>query len=225
MPLLTDIWRKIIDFIFPKRCLSCGIAGETLCLPCLNKIPKARIYGEKNQTAVAIHPALDYRDETLKKALWLFKYGGYASFAEMFGKIVYDKILEEVADMSIFSGDDKLILVPIPLSHVKLKKRGFNQSELIAGEVFKLDKENIFKLRSDTLVKTRETESQMSVKQKEKRLKNLAGAFAVKNGEDLRGRNVILIDDITTTGATINEAVKVLKEAGVREVVAFTVAH
>lgn len=220
-----DIWRKVVDFIFPKRCLGCGTNGEVLCLLCLNKIPKARIYGEKNQIAVAIHPALDYHDETLKKALWLFKYGGYASFAEMFGEIIYDKILEEIADINIFAKNGKFIVIPIPISPAKLKKRGFNQSELIAKKICELGDKELFVLKNDILVKTKETESQMSVRQKERRLKNLVGAFAVKNGVDLHGQNVIIIDDIITTGATINEATKVLKEVGAREIIAFTVAH
>ncbi|MEK7081374.1 MAG: phosphoribosyltransferase family protein [Patescibacteria group bacterium] len=214
-----DIWRKIIDFIFPKRCLGCGKNEEILCFSCLNGIPKAGWAGDK------IHPALDYRDDKLKKALWLFKYGGYASFADIFGEIIYDKILEEIADMKIFAGDGKFIVIPIPLSPAKLKKRGFNQSELMARKICELGGEGLFVLRNDILIKVKETESQMSIRQKEKRLRNLVGAFAVKNGADLRGGNVIIIDDIITTGATINEATRVLKEAGAREVIAFTVAH
>lgn len=214
-----DIWRRIIDFIFPKRCLGCGKNEEILCFFCLNGIPKAGWTGDK------IYPTLDYRDDKLKKALWLFKYGGYASFADIFGEIIYDKILEEISDINVFSGENKFVLVPIPLSPAKLKKRGFNQSELIAQKIFSLGGKDIFAMGSDVLIKTKETESQMSVKQKEKRLRNLAGAFAVNKGADLRGKNIIIIDDIITTGATINEAAKVLKEAGAREVLAFTVAH
>lgn len=214
-----DIWRRIIDFIFPKRCLGCGKNEEILCFSCLNGIPKAKWAGNN------IFPALDYRDDRLKKALWLFKYGGYSSFADIFGEIIYDKILEEVADINIFARNGKFIVIPIPISPAKLKKRGFNQSELIAKKICELGDKELFVLRNDILVKTKETESQMSIRQKEKRLKNLVGAFAVKNGADLRGKNIIIIDDIITTGATINEAAKVLKEAGAREVIAFTVAH
>ncbi len=215
----NGIWRKVIDFIFPKRCLGCGKNEEILCFSCLNGIPKALWAGDK------IYPVLDYRDDKLKKALWLFKYGGYASFADIFGEIIYDKILEEISDISIFSGKNKFMLVPIPLSPAKLRKRGFNQSELIARKIFSLGGKDIFAIGSDVLIKTKETESQMSVRQKEKRLKNLFGAFAVNPNADLRGKNVVIIDDIVTTGATINEAMKVLKEAGAREVIAFTVAH
>lgn len=219
MPPFADFWRKITDFIFPKRCLGCKVSGEILCLSCLNAIPKARQAGGK------VYPALDYHDKKLKKALWLFKYGGYVSFAETFGKIIYDKVLEEAADVNIFLGAGKFIVVPIPLSPAKFKKRGFNQSELMAREVCKLDSSEMLVLKSDILIKTKETGSQMSIRQKEKRLRNLAGAFAVKDGANLRGKNLIIIDDIITTGATINEATKVLKEAGANEVIAFTVAH
>ncbi len=217
--VMVKAWRRIIDFIFPKRCLACGKSGEIFCLACLNKIPKAPPMGPK------IHPALDYRNENLKKALWLFKYGGYVSFAETLGEIIYDRVLEEMADLKIFAGDRKFVLVPIPLSSKKLKKRRFNQSELIAKRIYELDNGELFDFKNDALVKIRETESQMSIKQREKRLKNLAGAFAVKNSSEVRDKNVVIIDDIVTTGATISEAAKVLKEAGALGVIAFTVAH
>ncbi len=212
-------WSKIIDFIFPKHCLGCGKNGEIFCFRCLNNVPKAKPPGEK------IYPALDYRDEKLKRALWLFKYGGYSSFAGIFGEIIYDRILEETADLKIFSGSGEFLIIPIPLSPDKLKKRGFNQSELIARKICGEDGGKSFILRNDILIKTRETESQMSIKERGKRLKNLAGSFAVKNGAELAGKNVIIIDDVITTGTTVSEAARVLREAGAGEILAFTVAH
>ena len=76
-----------------------------------------------------------------------------------------------------------------------------------------------------TPTSTKNTEHQARIKDRRARLKNLSGSFAVKNEGLIKNKNIILIDDITTTGATLAEAKKILKQAGVRKVIAFTVAH
>jgi ComF family protein len=112
------------------------------------------------------------------------------------------------------------IVVSVPLHKKRLQWRGFNQAELIA---------NIFcrhfglKLKSSLLIRKRYTKPQMRLK-KEKRLKNLLSAFAY-NGENLKHRPVILIDDVATTGSTLNECAKVLKQNGASEVWGLVVAH
>ena len=84
-------------------------------------------------------------------------------------------------------------------------------------------------LRSDILIKPKETEHQARIRDRRIRLKNMVGSFAIKNIQQnetlLKNKNIILIDDITTTGATLSEAKKVLRHAGARKVIAFTVAH
>ena len=81
------------------------------------------------------------------------------------------------------------------------------------------------KLEKNILIKPKETEHQARIKDRRERLKNLIGSFAVKNGEKIKNKNIILIDDITTTGATLSEARKILKQYGARRIIAFTVAH
>ena len=85
------------------------------------------------------------------------------------------------------------------------------------------------KLEKDFLIKPKETEHQARIENRKERLKNIQGSFAVKNTANninsIKNKNIILIDDITTTGATLAEARKVLKQAGARKVIAFTVAH
>jgi len=81
------------------------------------------------------------------------------------------------------------------------------------------------KLEKDTLIKPKDTKHQAHIENRSERLKNIIGSFAVKNPEAIKGKNIILIDDILTTGATLTEARKILKYSGARKVVAFTVAH
>ena len=75
------------------------------------------------------------------------------------------------------------------------------------------------------LIKIKETEHQANIKERKDRLKNLSGSFSVKNAEMIKSRNIILIDDVITTGATLSEARKTLKQFGAKKIIAFTVAH
>ena len=202
----------------------CSKTGVDLCLDCLKEAP-----GAERESAKWIFPLYDYRHPTIKKSLWLLKYKGKKRLANIFAEIIYDKILEELSELSILENFVKPILIPIPLSPKRYRERGYNQAELICKELIKIDnarnKEINFSLENNILIKIKETEHQARIKNRNVRLKNLIGSFAVKNSELIKKRNIILIDDITTTGATLNEARKILKQAGARKVIAFTVAH
>jgi len=139
--------------------------------------------------------------------------------------MLYERILEELADLTIMENFQKPILIPIPISKQRHRERGYNQTELICRELIKLDKNQNFELENNLLIKIHETVHQARIKDRRERLKNLAGSFTIKNNTKIKNRNIILIDDITTTGATLNEAKKTLKIAGARKIVAFTVAH
>ena len=217
----------ILDMVFPTKCISCGRTGADLCIQCLSDSPTA-----ERESAKWIFPLYDYRHPPIKKALWLFKYKGKKRLASIFAKIVYDKILEELSDLSAMENFNNVILVPIPLSPKRHRERGYNQAELICKELIKINnlRHGIdVKLENDILIKPRETEHQARIENRTERLKNIIGSFAIKNTEKNNGlikdKNVILIDDIITTGATLNEARKILKQAGARKIIAFTVAH
>ncbi len=227
MPLLNTILKSILNTIFPVKCLSCGKNGKEFCSKCISDAPVA-----ERETSKWIFPLYDYRHPAIKKALWFFKYKGKRRLAGIFAEIIYSKIIEELSDLSAMENFRNVILIPIPLSPKRLRERGYNQAELICKELIKIN--NLrrgadIKLENNILIKPKETEHQARIENRTKRLKNIIGSFAVKNEnkntEPIKGRNIILIDDITTTGATLNEARKTLKQAGARKIIAFTVAH
>lgn len=194
-----------------------------MCLTCLSGAPEA-----ERESAKWIFPLYDYRHGAVKKSLWLFKYKGKKRLANIFAEILYEKILEELSDLSVMENFYNVILIPIPLSPRRYRERGYNQAELICRELIKINdiRHSVyFKLENNILIKIKNTEHQALIKDRQARLKNLSGSFAVKNGDKIKGRNIILIDDITTTGATLSEARKILKQAGARKIIAFTVAH
>ena len=117
-----------------------------------------------------------------------------------------------------FSG---FTLIPIPLEKKKLKWRGINQAEEIGKELSKFLK---IPLISDCLVKTRETLPQVELSD-EVRKENVKRAFSIKNGDQILGKKILLVDDIYTTGSTMIECAKVLKIAGAKEIIGIVVAR
>ncbi len=209
----------IFNIVYPMNCLACGKSGSDLCPSCLSDSPQA-----ERETEKWIFPLYDYRHPPIKKALWMLKYKGKTRLANIFAEVLHGRIMEELSDLSLMENFNDALLVPIPLSKKRYKERGYNQSELICKELLKIDQRS-FQLETKVLIKPTETEHQARIENRKQRLKNIVGSFAVTNAEQIQNRNIILIDDITTTGATLNEARKVLKKAGTRKIIAFTVAH
>lgn len=222
MPFLNTITNNLINIVFPVNCISCGKSGAYICLLCISEFPLA-----ERESAKWIFPIFDYRHPPVKKALWLLKYKNKKGFAPTFAEILYGNILEELSDLSVMENFKNAIMIPIPLSKKRYRERGYNQAELLCKELVKLDNGINFKLESNILIKPKDTEHQARIKNRSERLKNIIGSFSITyQGEPLvKGRNIILIDDILTTGATLTEAKKVLKKAGARKIIAFTVAH
>ncbi len=219
---LNTILNSVLNIVFPAKCLSCGKNGTELCLSCLYLSPSA-----ERESESWVFPLYDYRHPPIKKALWLLKYKGKKRLAKIFAEVIYDRILEELSDLSVLQNFNNVILIPIPLSPQRYRERGYNQAQLICEEIIHLTPNPILTLANNILVKPKETEHQARIKDRRTRLKNIVGSFAIKkeNINKIKNRNIILIDDITTTGATLAEAKKVLKQAGARKVIAFTVAH
>ena len=221
----------ILNIVFPVYCLSCGKSGKDLCLECLSVQGEAE-YQDKEW----IFPLFDYRHPIIKKSIWLLKYSGKKRLAKIFAEVLYGKILEELSEITPFINFDKIILIPIPLSPKRKRERGFNQAELICKELIILDKINKksnlhhgvdvnFTLETNVLIKIKDTIHQAKIEDRSKRLKNMIDSFTIKNEDIIKNRNIILIDDVLTTGATLSEAKKMLKNSGAKKVLAFTVAH
>ena len=213
----------ILDIIFPPQCIACKKSGAQLCSECLGKFPKA-----ERECANWIFPLFDYRHPPIKNAVWLLKYKGKKNVAQIFAALLYGRILEELSDLSLLENFQDPILIPIPLARARQKERGFNQAELICQNLIAIEKSSKnsnFKLEKEILIKPADSAHQARIENREERLRNIVGSFSVVNPEKIKERNIILIDDVTTTGATLNEARKILKLHGAKKIIAFTVAH
>jgi ComF family protein len=217
----------ILEIIFPSKCVVCQRGGAELCLSCISSSPQA-----ERKSAEWIFPLYDYRHPPIKKALWSLKYYGRRRIALLFAEAIYEKMMEELGEMETLQNFKAPLLIPIPLSPKRTRERGFNQAELICREVIKINSLRqgkrprlALQLKTDILLKPKDTEHQARIRDRAERLKNISGSFSITDSSGVRGKNIILVDDILTTGATLSEARRILKNAGARKVVAFTVAH
>jgi len=149
------------------------------------------------------------------EAISRFKFGGVARLARPLGALLADYADPEFP----FSAVD--LIIPVPLHPRRLRERGFNQSLLLARQV---GKRRSIPLNFTALHRTRQTQPQTQLSGAERR-KNVRGAFEVRQAEVVGGKRILLVDDVFTTGATVQECASVLGEAGASEVHVLTLAR
>jgi ComF family protein len=155
----------------------------------------------------------------LRELIHLLKYNGVRPAAGVLGRM----LSEAIAGLEAEFGDGKILVIPVPLYKGKRRQRGFNQAELIARAALKACAagERLL-LATDTLLRTRATESQIGLTSHQRR-ENMRGAFAV--AAEVTGREIVLVDDVYTTGTTATECARVLRKAGAARVWVATVAR
>lgn len=204
------IWERLKDALWPRTCPVDGCArpsdlpGLHLCSRCRAELPWYREYAKS---------ALAYLDP-LPQLVNRFKFYGAAWLAEDFADLL------EESFRSKFDAAAVDVVVPVPLHPRRLRTRGYNQSELLAAALAgRLDR----LCDSTSLVRILDTEHQSRLSG-EARRKNLLGAFKVADTSRIRGRTVLLVDDVTTTGSTFAECERVLREGGAFRVYPFALA-
>jgi ComF family protein len=187
-----------------------GVAGEPRCLMCRRIEPpfvRAIAYGSY--------------ESGLRELIHLLKYGGVRPAANVLGRM----LAEAIASIEANFPADSVALIPVPLHRTKLRQRGFNQAELIARAAMEIGPlRGRLQLCAGVLERTRETTSQIGLTSHQRR-DNLRGAFRVAQREAVQGREVLVIDDVYTTGTTVSECARVLRRAGATKVWVATVAR
>ncbi len=215
--LLRRCTSAFLDFFFPG-----GSGVREL------ESMSAREFEERVPRAEALERGMNalflYRHSLVRRAIWEVKYRKNKKVADLLASILYEHMVEELAEAATFSNFKNPLLVPIPASRKRLRERGYNQCKFIADLLQKMDGGRNFVL-ADALKKIRETEPQTATKKKSDRLINVKNAFEVGAPRAILGRNVILIDDVITTGATMREAMRALRAGGAKKIIAFAIAH
>jgi ComF family protein len=190
-----DIKRVEDDF-----CKACGLGRSFCCCGASEALHKILI-------------APFYYEGAIKKAIGRFKFEGHKKAGELIAK----EVSQRIKQLSVTNID---CVVPVPITQKQQRKRGYNQSSVIAGEI---SRQLGFHYLPNGLVKVRDITPQHSLKYAE-RQKNVVGVFDVSDKELIKGKNILLCDDIKTSGATLAECTNVLKTNGALSVVCVAAA-
>lgn len=232
-----------LDLIFPKVCLGCGkLTGKSdfdyVCRKCFGGIDLKNTFeciGCKRQTEYGLTCtfcgkenkidqlliAVELTNPLVEKMLKAYKYKFVYNVAVPLS-VIAKKCIKKLLSKGFSLFESNPLLVPMPLHKRRLNERGFNQAELLAKNI--ADTYHVFYNR-DVLTRVANPKHQADIKTREDRINNVKNKFAIKDGKLVRDRTVILVDDICTTGATLNECAKVLKESGARRVIGFVIAR
>lgn len=240
--MLNKFLRSLVDIIYPRVCLACkdkldnAPAENIICDKCFEKIqrnlpPFCHSCGrhlEKNGFLKNICPACRRKILHFDRAFSPYLYSGVIKELihefkyknkEFLGAALAGFMLEFAREYNL-PMDDFHCVVPIPLHKTKLREREFNQAKILAGCVAKEFKKDLL---ADTLIRSLNTKTQTDL-QIDERFENVKGSFSVVDKRDISGKNILLIDDVLTTGATSSEAALALKEAGANIVFVLTLA-
>ena len=197
--------RFFLDIIFPPSARETGV--RALAPQDMSVSPQT--YAFKEHLITTLMP---YRDKGVRDLIWILKYRKTEEAVRLAGGILADYLLEYASESRIF-GAQTLILVPIPLSRERLRERGYNQSLIVARQAAREIADKTVLVR-ELLIRTKNTKAQTSLARNE-RLLNVHGAFSISptaNLAEVKGAHIVVIDDVSTTGATLAEAAHALKE-------------
>lgn len=219
---INRIAKGLVNLVYPLHCAACGDRLESfddfgVCLPCVKSVrryPDAYYERDGARYFAAGYSACIY-DGVLKELIHSFKYNGKIALSGILAKFMIDFIND---NHRIINGINLVTFVP--LHNKRLREREFNQSKLLAAAISKEFRIGLL----DTLEKRVPTRHQNELTRND-RLDNLKGVFKVKKPCDIKGLRILLVDDVMTTGATLNECSKTLLEAGADEIICLTLAR
>ena len=204
---------SLASLLFPPRCAFCGKPGvHGVCSECEKALPYCKTpLHERAEIGACLAP-LKY-EGIVREALLNYKFHAGQSRCTGFGDVLAQAVAEH------FGGEFDIVTY-VPVSKKRKHERGYDQSYLLARETCRH-----WSVAPETLLqKTKDNVAQSSLSSREERQKNVVGAYVAVNEDKIKGQRILLIDDILTTGATLREAARVLREAGAEKVICATLA-
>lgn len=225
--LLLSLFKSILNFIYPPYCIVCNSLlqenNRLICESCWNNLPKVNedfdLFNEINskfteQVYFSKVISIWEFSPPLQNTIHHLKYQNFKILANRLGTVMADRLKKLLLPV------EKTILIPVPLHKTRMRERGYNQSSLLCSVIAS---ETGLPYNDQILNRIRYTKSQTGLNASQ-RLKNVENAFKVSLPEKIENKIIILLDDVITTGATINECAKELMKAGAQEIYLFSVA-
>lgn len=212
-----DVIQLALELLYPSRCPFCGrvleVWEEGMCHRCQTTLPWS---GESTKQVEFCDKCLSplWYQDGVRQGMHSYKFQGGRNHARLFGLLMAQCLADRW-------GEPMDYVTWVPLSQRGLKRRGYDQCQLLAqqvGERMELEVE-------PTLVKVRDTQKQSRITSPSARRANVSGAYALREGVDVVGKHIVLVDDVATSGATLTECAACLRIGGAEEVVALTLAQ
>jgi ComF family protein len=219
LPQLARLRGTALDFLFPQWCIGCGVSGSFICQSCLRSLPRivpplCPLCGKPQSSGVLCPGCVNWKaeidgirspfkfDGIARQAVYQLKYRNLRALAKPLAQLMFDYL--------VTSPVPGQILVPVPLHSKRLRERGYNQSGLLAKELGRLLQLPVV---DDCLVRERHALPQARTSSVEQRRSNVAGVFTCRDNR-FQDKQVLLIDDVSTSGATLDSCAAALKAAG-----------
>lgn len=229
---MYNLLRTIVKFLFPQNCFSCGVFDTVFCDDCKGKLKPLDsgycvVCGKKTIKGFTHTPCIGrYTPERL---ISFFSYEGLLRGCVLDAKYKSRAfcIFEEFSELAVDMLEDfnilftqEVILVPVPMSKEKFSERTFNQAEIIAENIARK-----FKCKIENVLERKKDSSFQHMLTKKERAQNVKNSFICVNSDKVKGKDIVLIDDVCTTGATFLECAKELKKAKVRFIYCLSLAY
>ncbi len=219
MNIIRDIFIYTFELFFPKDAklliydtANCEIIEKTA----------VRTFADTPFQCIAPFP---YKNTIIKNAIHTTKYHANKHTAKILAKALVPYISEELAELRMFENFHNPLLIPIPLHKIRINKRGFNQSERIADAIIEYMEDKNITLCTNALTRHKNTAIQTKSKNKKERYENMKNAFSIPYSDLILEKDILLLDDVITTGATLSSARNMLINNGARSVLCIAVAH
>mgnify|MGYP002542484380 FL=1 len=215
--------KNMLFFIFPRKCEMCETISESyICDKCKSKLEKTELYlnriddySKDNTKYFDEHAYIFEYNSIIREKIIEYKFKNKPYLGKMFSEF----FVKNEKMCGFFEKYD--IIIPVPMTNKKIKERGYNQTEIIA----KIISQNItnITMQKNVLIKYKNNKVQSQLN-KEQRQQNVQNVYELNNEEIIKNKNILILDDIYTTGATCNECVKTLRNAQPKKIGIITIA-
>jgi len=210
--MMRELGLGLVDLLFPPKCLTCGALAEPFCGECRAQIRP--VGGARRPDGILEVRSAGYHEGMLREAVLALKFQRKTALVDPLASLLAEELLARHSSWRPHA------LVPVPIHWIRRLERGFNQAELLAEAAGRRSGVPVVRC----LRRVRAAPPQVGLSAAQRRV-NLDGAFDAASNAEITGRRLVLVDDVTTTGATLGECARTLESAGAAAVFALTVSR